>query len=78
MLQTMKAKDVMVEFLNNVTEFFPQYFNETFEAIWLKNNGYATNADQSPKVTPDSILCDIAFEVFSNRCPIWFIFFSVI
>ncbi len=44
-----------VEFLNNVTEFFPQYFNETFDAVWLKNNGFVTNADQSPKVTPIAI-----------------------
>ncbi len=50
-----KATDVKIEFLNNVTEFFPRYFNETFEAIWLKNNGYATNADQSPKVILNTI-----------------------
>jgi hypothetical protein len=33
-----------------VAEFFPNYFNETFEATLLRNNGLASNADQIPKV----------------------------
>ncbi len=39
-----------IEFLDNVAEFFPNYFNETFEATLLRNNGLASNADQIPKV----------------------------
>ena len=47
----MTALLTKIEFLDNVSEFFPHYFDETFEATRLKNNGFILNDDeQSTKV----------------------------
>ena len=49
--QGMTALLTKIEFLDNVSEFFPHYFDETFEATLLKNNGFLLNDDeQSTKV----------------------------
>jgi hypothetical protein len=51
MLQGMTALLTKIEFLDNVSEFFPRYFDETFEATLLRNNGFVLNDDeQSSKV----------------------------
>jgi hypothetical protein len=40
--------DAKIEFLDGVAEYFPAYLEETFEAIWLRNNRLTEKCD--PKV----------------------------
>lgn len=39
-LTIQKAK---IEFLESVEEYFPRYFDELYDAVWLKKNGFINN-----------------------------------
>jgi hypothetical protein len=45
---SLKLTDAKIEFLDGVAEYFPAYLEETFEAIWLRNNRLTEKCD--PKV----------------------------
>jgi hypothetical protein len=36
-----------IEFLESVEEYFPRYFDELYDAVWLKKNGYVSNKSGS-------------------------------
>ena len=67
----MTALLTKIEFLDNVSEFFPHYSDETFEANLLRNNGFLLKDDeQSAKVQAGSGVNFIKafFEGQDNLC----------